>query len=225
MDVLKNFMTIMTNTILQQVTEQVKKTMEAVSSMRPLPTFDYPVTTVPKPHNAQKYCEFHEQNDRDSVREEPREKECSTEIVATITGGYTGGITSAVWKAQIRVSQQVLMTEQRNRITVPTMAFNVHGGSYFSSLHNDPLVVELKMANEVSPTKVIHLPLQFGNKSRARNLEVNFLVVDVPMAYNVILGRPTLHKVKAIIASYLLQLQYKADNGNVGKLLGDQQTA
>jgi len=37
---LKNLMSTMTDTILQQVTEQVKKTMEAVISMRPLPTFD-----------------------------------------------------------------------------------------------------------------------------------------------------------------------------------------
>ncbi|KAJ8428181.1 hypothetical protein Cgig2_015622 [Carnegiea gigantea] len=52
---------------------------------------------------------------------------------------------------------------------------------------------------------------EFGHRSKARNLEVDFLVVDVPTAYNVILGRLTLHKVKAIIAS-------------VGKFLGDQQT-
>ena len=44
------------------------------------------------------------------------------------------------------------------------------------------------------------LSLRFGDKLKARNLEVDFLVVDVPTAYNVILGRPKLHKVKAIIA-------------------------
>jgi len=49
-------------------------------------------------------------------------------------------------------------------------------------------------------TRLICLPLCFGDKAKARNLEVDFLVVDVPMGYNVILGRPTLHKVKAIIA-------------------------
>ncbi|KAJ8447012.1 LOW QUALITY PROTEIN: hypothetical protein Cgig2_033581 [Carnegiea gigantea] len=32
------------------------------------------------------------------------------------------------------------------------------------------------------------------DKLKARNLEVDFLVVDVPMTYNVIPGRPTLHK-------------------------------
>ena len=40
-DTLENLMSIMIDTILQQVTEQVKKTMEVVNSARPLPTFDY----------------------------------------------------------------------------------------------------------------------------------------------------------------------------------------
>jgi len=63
---------------------------------------------------------------------------------------------------------------------------------------------------------MICLPLPFGDKLKARNLEVDFLVVDVPTAYNVILGRPTLHKVKAVITSYLLQLQFEVDDGSVG---------
>jgi len=78
---------------------------------------------------------------------------------------------------------------------------------------------------EVNPKRVIRLRLCFRDKAKTRNIEVDFLVVDVPMAYNVILERPTLHKVKAIIASYLLQLQFEADDGSVGKLQGDQRMA
>ena len=52
-------------------------------------------------------------------------------------------------------------------------------------------------------------------------MEVDFLVVDVPIAYNANLGRATLHKVKAVITSYLLQLQYEENDGSVGKHLGD----
>jgi len=57
---------------------------------------------------------------------------------------------------------------------------------------------------EVNPTRMIYLPLRFRDKAKARNIEVDFLVVDVPTTYNVILERPTLHKVKAVIASHLL---------------------
>ena len=59
---------------------------------------------------------------------------------------------------------------------------------------------------EVNPTSMVCLPICFDDKLKAKNLEVDFLVVDVPTAYNVILGYPTLHKVKSFIASNLLQL-------------------
>ncbi|KAJ8421745.1 hypothetical protein Cgig2_022428 [Carnegiea gigantea] len=78
---------------------------------------------------------------------------------------------------------------------------------------------------EVNPTRMIRLPLRFREKVKAKNLEVDFLVVDVPMAYNIILGLPTLYKLKAVIASYLLKLQFEANDGSLGMMQGDQRTA
>ena len=52
-------------------------------------------------------------------------------------------------------------------------------------------------------------------------MDVNFLVVDVPMAYNVIIERPTLSVLKAVVVPYLLLMQFELDNGGVGKLFGD----
>ena len=77
----------------------------------------------------------------------------------------------------------------------------------------------------MNPTGMIRLLVRFGDKTKSKNLETDFLVVDVPTAYNVILGRPALHKVKAVIAPYLLQLQFKADDSSVGRMQGNQQTA
>ena len=74
----------------------------------------------------------------------------------------------------------------------------------------------------MNPTGMIRLPLRFVDKLKARNLEVDFLVVDVPIAYNVILGPSTLHKVKAVIALYLIQVQFEADDGRVGEMHVDQ---
>ena len=75
---------------------------------------------------------------------------------------------------------------------------------------------------EVNPTDMIRLPIRLGYQLKAKNLEVDFLVVNMFTAYNVILGRPTLHKVKAVIATYLLQLQFEAYNESVGEMHGDQ---
>lgn len=40
-DALKNFMSTRTDTLMQQISQQVKKAVEAVSSARPVPRFDY----------------------------------------------------------------------------------------------------------------------------------------------------------------------------------------
>jgi len=64
-----------------------------------------------------------------------------------------------------------------------------------------------------------------GEKDNARTLNVNFQVVDLPMAYNVIIGRPTISMVKAVIAPYLLLMQFELDDGRVRKRFGDQRMA
>ncbi|KAJ8424342.1 hypothetical protein Cgig2_022188 [Carnegiea gigantea] len=128
-----------------------------------------------------------------------RGMKCSTEVVPTITRGYAEGMTPSAWKAQLRGTQQVLAVEQGLRMTVAIIVFDGRKAPHFASPHNDPLLVE-----EVNPTGMIRLPSRFGDKFKARNLETDFLVVDVPTAYNIILGRPTLHRVKAVIAPYLL---------------------
>ena len=55
-------------------------------------------------------------------------------------------MTQLAWKAQLGGMQQVLVTEQGSRITVPTMVFGRKEASRFTSPHNDPLVVEMKIA-------------------------------------------------------------------------------
>ncbi|KAJ8445037.1 hypothetical protein Cgig2_022557 [Carnegiea gigantea] len=47
---------------------------------------------------------------------------------------------------------------------------------------------------EVNPIGMIPLLVRFGSKLRSKSLEVDFLVVDMPTANNVILERPTLHR-------------------------------
>ena len=75
------------------------------------------------------------------------------------------------------------------------------------------------------PVGMKKLPVRIGEKDNSRTVDVNFLVVDIPMAYNVSLGRPTLTTIKAVIALYLLLMQFELDDGIEGKLLGDQRMA
>ncbi|KAJ8428288.1 hypothetical protein Cgig2_027420 [Carnegiea gigantea] len=52
-DTLKNFMSVITDTITRQVSEQVKRAMEVANSARPLPHFDYVPTAGCKPSHWQ----------------------------------------------------------------------------------------------------------------------------------------------------------------------------
>ncbi|KAJ8427828.1 hypothetical protein Cgig2_001639 [Carnegiea gigantea] len=84
--------------------------------------------------------------EHEPVQPEPWDEECSMEIVATIARGYVEDITRFSWKAQLQGAQQVITAEQSSQITVPTMVFDGEKGPCFTSLHNDPLVVEMKVA-------------------------------------------------------------------------------
>ncbi|KAJ8428850.1 hypothetical protein Cgig2_003398 [Carnegiea gigantea] len=140
-------------------------------------------------------------------------------------------------------SQEVLTAQQGSQVTVPTMMFGGAKKPHFTSSHNDPLVAEMKAASAIVRRILIDTgstvdiitwdclkKLKYPGRdivllTGAKNLEVDFLVADAPTAYNVILGRPTLHKVKAVIASYLLQLQFEAHDRSVDKLQRDQRAA
>ena len=51
--------------------------------------------------------------------------------------------------------------------------------------------------------------------------QLDFLVVDCPSSYNVIIGRPTLNKWKAATSTYCLKVKFLIDNG-VSEVKGDQ---
>ncbi|KAJ8430452.1 hypothetical protein Cgig2_030108 [Carnegiea gigantea] len=69
--------------------------------------------------------------------------------MATIAGSCAEGMTRSAWKAQLRSAQQVLTTEQGPCTTVPTMVFGGKEAPRFASPHNDPLVIEMKIASAI----------------------------------------------------------------------------
>ena len=56
-------------------------------------------------------------------------------------------------------------------------------------------------------------PLQVANRH-------NFLVVDSPLSYNVIIGRPILNRWKAATSMYCLKVKFLTERG-IGKIKGD----
>nr|XP_009418168.1 PREDICTED: uncharacterized protein LOC103998421 [Musa acuminata subsp. malaccensis] len=56
--------------------------------------------------------------------------------------------------------------------------------------------------NSISPSGAVTLPLTLGVPLRSKTVMSTFLVVDLPTAYNAILGCPTLNKVRAVVSTY-----------------------
>ncbi|KAJ8434694.1 hypothetical protein Cgig2_030264 [Carnegiea gigantea] len=107
-DALKNFMTTMRDNLLQQVTEQVKKTVEVTSSIRALPR--KALRELGDEEQTNRFLKRSQRAFRKGPtrsREEPWKEQCSTEIVATIDEGYAEGISHTMWKAYMRGTQQV----------------------------------------------------------------------------------------------------------------------
>ncbi len=67
----------------------------------------------------------------------------------------------------------------------------------------------------------IALRVVLGKKPQRVDVMVDFLVVDLPFGFNVILGGPTLNVVRAVPSTFHLKMRFPTSNG-VGKVHGDQ---
>ena len=63
-----------------------------------------------------------------------------------------------------------------------------------------------------------------GTHPQNASLITNFVVVEAPSAYNVILGRPTLNQARTVVSTYSLVVKFPTPQG-AGILRGDQATA
>ncbi|XP_065023311.1 uncharacterized protein LOC135649130 [Musa acuminata AAA Group] len=76
--------------------------------------------------------------------------------------------------------------------------------------------------DSISPLGSISLPLTLGTPPRSKTVMTTFLVVDLPTAYNAILGRPTLNKVRAVVSTYYQTIKFPTHDG-VGEATGSPQ--
>ena len=71
------------------------------------------------------------------------------------------------------------------------------------------------------PKGVVKLTVIVGTYPTQVSKEIDFLVVDCLSTYNVILGRPTFNKLKAVTSTYYLKVKFPTTNGK-GEINGDQ---
>ena len=75
--------------------------------------------------------------------------------------------------------------------------------------------------DRVYPKGIVTLTVTTGAQLGQLTCQLDFLVVDWPLSYNVIIGRPTFNRWKAATSTYCLKVKFPTDNG-VGEVRGDQ---
>ena len=75
--------------------------------------------------------------------------------------------------------------------------------------------------DRVYPKGIVTLTVTVGIQPRQLTRQLDFLMVDCPSSYNVIIGRPTLNRWKAATSTYCLKVKFPTNNG-VGEVRGDQ---
>ena len=71
----------------------------------------------------------------------------------------------------------------------------------------------------------VTLHVTLGNRLKSRTIKVDFLVVDCPSAHNVILGIPTLNKIRAIISTACLTMKFFSDDGQIATIRANKAAA
>jgi hypothetical protein len=78
--------------------------------------------------------------------------------------------------------------------------------------------------DKVYPIGIVTLPITVGTHPKTVSKTVDFLVVNYPSAYNAIIGRPTLNRLRAVTSTYHLLLKFPTEHG-IGEVRGDQVAA
>ena len=82
-----------------------------------------------------------------------------------------------------------------------------------------PLVSFIR--DRIVPRGIVTLIVIAGTYLAQVIKEIDFLIVDYPSTYDIILGRPTLNRLKVAMSTYYLKVKFPTAHG-VGEILGDQ---
>ena len=75
--------------------------------------------------------------------------------------------------------------------------------------------------DQVYPRGIVTLMVTARSYPLQITKQLNFLVVDCPSSYNMIIGRPTLNHWKAAMSTYCMKVKFPTEHA-IGEVKGDQ---
>ncbi|XP_020206440.1 uncharacterized protein LOC109791543 [Cajanus cajan] len=79
--------------------------------------------------------------------------------------------------------------------------------------------------DQVMARGYVDLEMTFGQGSQMKTVTIRYLVMNAQSSYNILISRPTLNKVGAIVSTSHLKVKYPLSNGDVGVLKVDQEVS
>ncbi|XP_020238557.1 uncharacterized protein LOC109817649 [Cajanus cajan] len=89
--------------------------------------------------------------------------------------------------------------------------------------HSEPLVGFAR--ERVHTREFIELLTSFGTASNSRRVLVKYLLVDAITSYNILIGRPTLNQLGAVVSTPHLTMKFPGTNGQIIAIKANQQLA
>jgi len=65
----------------------------------------------------------------------------------------------------------------------------------------------------------------FGEGSEVNTINIRYMVVNIPSSYNILLGRPTINKLGAVVSLVHMKMKYLMDRHRVGVIRVNQRSA
>jgi len=78
---------------------------------------------------------------------------------------------------------------------------------------------------KVSTCGYIDLHTIFRDGAQTKTIPIRFLIVDAPISYNVLLGRPSLNTLGAVVSIPHLAMKFPSPSGDILTIHGDQRLA
>ncbi|XP_057426237.1 uncharacterized protein LOC130719638 [Lotus japonicus] len=145
--------------------------------------------------------------------------------IHSIFGGFRGGgVTNSSRKRYVHSINAVYTNDWGSwGINQPYITFTL-GLTEADLLSYDGALVGFS-GEKVFVRGYVELSTVFGEGKNEKAFAIKFLVVQCTSPYNVLIGRPSLNKMGAIISTRHLTVKYPLDKGGVGTLKADQVVA
>ncbi|XP_027338057.1 uncharacterized protein LOC113851996 [Abrus precatorius] len=196
---------------------------------------------LPKRSDDKKF-ERHRSRSREPPARRFEQEKYPKRVINTIAGGFAGGgLTHSARKRHLRhvrsddpmvISVDILNCTVKKTLIDQGSSADILYRNTFKQLgisdqelkeYHEPLV---SFSGERVNTKgCIDLYTSFGSEHEGKRIRVTYLVVHANTSYNILFGRPSLNKLKAIVSTLHFAMKFPSEKGRIVTVHANQKTA